>query len=121
MYGMVNKAVQDLVVSNFGDEKWQAIKAKAGVEDDVFLSNEGYPDKVTYDLVGAASGVLGMPARDILIASRLGAGPVADAFFVALKLPNLFRRLFGEGAFNAAFVPALDVSSALSMSPRPWA
>lgn len=52
-----------------------------------------------------ASRVLGF-ARDMLIASRLGAGPVADAFFVALKLPNLFRRLFGEGAFNAAFVPA---------------
>ena len=51
------------------------------------------------------SRVLGF-ARDILIASRLGAGPVADAFFVALKLPNLFRRLFAEGAFNAAFVPA---------------
>jgi putative peptidoglycan lipid II flippase len=51
------------------------------------------------------SRVLGF-ARDMLIASRLGAGPVADAFFVALKLPNLFRRLFGEGAFNAAFVPA---------------
>jgi putative peptidoglycan lipid II flippase len=52
-----------------------------------------------------ASRVLGF-ARDILIAARLGAGPVADAFFVALKLPNLFRRLFGEGAFNSAFVPA---------------
>jgi putative peptidoglycan lipid II flippase len=43
--------------------------------------------------------------RDILIASCLGAGPVADAFFVAFKLPNFFRRLFAEGAFNAAFVP----------------
>src|SRR5919205_2449814 len=52
-----------------------------------------------------ASRTLGF-ARDMLIASRLGAGPMADAFFVALKLPNLFRRLFGEGAFNAAFVPA---------------
>ncbi|MBR0649138.1 murein biosynthesis integral membrane protein MurJ [Roseomonas terrae] len=52
-----------------------------------------------------ASRVLGF-ARDMLIAARLGAGPVADAFFVALKLPNLFRRLFGEGAFNAAFIPA---------------
>ena len=51
-----------------------------------------------------ASRVLGF-ARDMLIAAILGAGPVADAFFVALKLPNLFRRLFGEGAFNAAFVP----------------
>ena len=43
--------------------------------------------------------------RDILIAALLGAGPVADAFFVAFKLPNFFRRLFAEGAFNAAFVP----------------
>jgi putative peptidoglycan lipid II flippase len=52
-----------------------------------------------------ASRVLGF-ARDMLIAARLGAGPLADAFFVALQLPNLFRRLFGEGAFNAAFIPA---------------
>lgn len=44
-------------------------------------------------------------ARDILIAGTLGAGPVADAFFVAFKFPNLFRRLFAEGAFTAAFVP----------------
>ncbi len=43
--------------------------------------------------------------RDILIASVIGTGPVADAFFVAFRFPNLFRRLFGEGAFNAAFVP----------------
>ena len=59
-----------------------------------------------------ASRLLGF-ARDMLIASRLGAGPVADAFFVALKLPNLFRRLFGEGAFNAAFVPAFAGTYAL--------
>ena len=50
------------------------------------------------------SRVLGF-LRDILIASVLGAGPVADAFFVAFKLPNFLRRLFAEGAFNAAFVP----------------
>jgi putative peptidoglycan lipid II flippase len=52
-----------------------------------------------------ASRILGF-ARDMLIAAKLGAGPVSDAFFVALRLPNLFRQLFGEGAFNAAFVPA---------------
>jgi putative peptidoglycan lipid II flippase len=50
------------------------------------------------------SRVLGF-VRDILIAAVLGTGPVADAFIVAFKLPNLFRRLFAEGAFNAAFVP----------------
>jgi putative peptidoglycan lipid II flippase len=45
-------------------------------------------------------------ARDIILAAVLGAGPVADAFFVALRLPNHFRAIFAEGAFNAAFVPA---------------
>lgn len=44
-------------------------------------------------------------ARDMLIANFLGAGLIADCFFVAFKFPNLFRRLFAEGAFNAAFVP----------------
>ncbi|GGF03689.1 murein biosynthesis integral membrane protein MurJ [Stappia taiwanensis] len=43
--------------------------------------------------------------RDVMIAAFVGAGPVADAFFVAFRLPNLFRRLFAEGAFNSAFVP----------------
>jgi putative peptidoglycan lipid II flippase len=45
-------------------------------------------------------------ARDIVLAAILGAGPLADAFFVALRLPNHFRAIFAEGAFNAAFVPA---------------
>jgi putative peptidoglycan lipid II flippase len=50
------------------------------------------------------SRILGF-ARDVLVAAFVGAGPVADAFFIAFKFPNLFRRLFAEGAFNAAFVP----------------
>src|SRR5262249_9182469 len=45
-------------------------------------------------------------ARDLVLAAVLGAGPLADAFFVALRLPNHFRAIFAEGAFNAAFVPA---------------
>jgi putative peptidoglycan lipid II flippase len=45
-------------------------------------------------------------ARDVMLAAVLGAGPIADAFFVALRLPNHFRTIFAEGAFNAAFVPA---------------
>ena len=44
--------------------------------------------------------------RDILIAVFLGAGPLADTFFVAFRIPNTFRRLFSEGTFNAAFVPS---------------
>ncbi|MGY3451152.1 murein biosynthesis integral membrane protein MurJ [Bradyrhizobium sp. USDA 4353] len=45
-------------------------------------------------------------ARDIMLAAILGAGPIADAFFIAFRLPNHFRAIFAEGAFNAAFVPA---------------
>ena len=44
--------------------------------------------------------------RDVLIAIYLGSGPIADAFFVAFRIPNTFRRLFTEGSFNAAFVPS---------------
>lgn len=50
------------------------------------------------------SRVLGL-VRDVMIAAWLGAGPVAEAFYVAFSLPNLFRRFFAEGAFNMAFVP----------------
>ena len=50
------------------------------------------------------SRILGF-VRDILIANAVGASPVADAFFAAFRLRNLFRRPFAEGAFNAAFVP----------------
>ncbi|MEX2319491.1 MAG: murein biosynthesis integral membrane protein MurJ, partial [Bauldia sp.] len=60
-----------------------------------------------FTTVGGATGVsriLGF-VRDILIAGVFGAGPIADAFFVAQRLPNLFRRLFAEGAFASAFVP----------------
>lgn len=45
-------------------------------------------------------------ARDVVMAAILGAGPIADAFFVAFRLPNHFRAIFAEGAFAAAFVPA---------------
>jgi putative peptidoglycan lipid II flippase len=52
------------------------------------------------------SRILGF-ARDVILARYFGAGPVMDAFFVAFKIPNFFRRLFAEGAFSQAFVPVL--------------
>ncbi len=52
----------------------------------------------------ASSRILGF-VRDMLIAAALGTGAIADAYFVAQRLPNLFRRLFAEGAFQSAFVP----------------
>ncbi|MEL6641433.1 MAG: lipid II flippase MurJ, partial [Pseudomonadota bacterium] len=51
-----------------------------------------------------ASRVLGF-VREILILSLIGPGPLMDAFVAAFRLPNMFRRFFAEGAFNAAFVP----------------
>ena len=55
----------------------------------------------SYTLVSRITGFI----RDIFIAAIMGAGPLTEAFLVAFKLPNFFRRLFAEGAFNAAFVP----------------
>ncbi len=59
----------------------------------------------TFSFFTIISRILGY-IRDILIAIFLGAGPLADAFFVAFRIPNTFRRLFSEGTFNAAFVPS---------------
>jgi putative peptidoglycan lipid II flippase len=55
-----------------------------------------------YTLLSRLTGL----ARDIMLAAILGAGPVADAFYVAWRLPNSFRAIFAEGAFNTAFIPA---------------
>jgi putative peptidoglycan lipid II flippase len=59
----------------------------------------------TFSFFTVISRLLGY-IRDILIAVFLGAGPLADVFFVAFRIPNTFRRLFSEGTFNAAFVPS---------------
>lgn len=66
MYGLVNKAVEDLVVSRFGEPTWEAIKEKAGVDVEAFISMQGYPDEVTYNLVAAASEILEIPAAAVL-------------------------------------------------------
>ena len=54
-----------------------------------------------FTMLSRASGFV----RDVVLAAILGAGPLADAFFIALRLPNHFRAIFAEGAFNSAFVP----------------
>ena len=59
----------------------------------------------TFSFFTIISRILGY-VRDILIAIFLGTGLLADAFFVAFRIPNTFRRLFAEGTFNAAFVPS---------------
>ena len=64
-----------------------------------------FKSTTTFGFFTIISRILGY-IRDIFIAIFLGAGPLADVFFVAFRIPNTFRRLFSEGAFNSAFVPS---------------
>jgi hypothetical protein len=66
MYGMVNRAVEEMVIQYYDEATWEQIKTAAGVDVDMFISNEGYPDDLTYRLVAAAAQVLEMPAEDVL-------------------------------------------------------
>lgn len=66
MYGLVNKAIQDLIIKDHGQDKWNEVRLLAGMEDERFVSMKSYPDKLTYDLVGAASKILGADAEAIL-------------------------------------------------------
>lgn len=68
MYGIVNKAIQDLVTANFGEEKWETILEKSGVEEDFFISSEAYDDDITFKLAIAVSEEMNMTLKDVLIA-----------------------------------------------------
>ena len=81
----------------------------------------------TFSFFTLISRILGY-FRDILIAIYFGSGPIADAFFVAFRIPNTFRRLFSEGTFNAAFIPTYSSelikgkvnSPSTSIGVKPW-
>lgn len=99
MYGLVNKAVKDLVVANFGEPTWLEIAAEAGV-DPIFISMDSYDDEVTYKLVGAASKHLDTPAEEILrqfgsywiqFTATEGYGPLVEMF--GQTLPEFLRNL----------------------------
>lgn len=66
MYGLVNRAVKGLVVREFGEEAWQRIRSRAGLEVDHFGRMQTYDDAITYGLVTAASEELGAPVDDLL-------------------------------------------------------
>lgn len=66
MYGLVNKAIENMVCDRFGEETWETIKQKAALDIDVFLGMDAYPDDVTHQLVRAATEVLGMSPTEIL-------------------------------------------------------
>ena len=67
MYGLVDKAVEALVTSGLGEETGEVVKVKAGFEEEVFLSNQSYPDEATFNLVAAATEVPELPISEILI------------------------------------------------------
>jgi hypothetical protein len=66
MYGLVNKAIEQMVCAEYGAPTWEAIKQRAAVDVAAFVSMNQYHDDITYRLVGAASDVLGLPQADIL-------------------------------------------------------
>jgi hypothetical protein len=66
MYGMVNKAIEDMVRLHHGADTWERIKALAGVKEVMFLTNEAYPDDLTYRLVAASAETLGASGEEVL-------------------------------------------------------
>lgn len=66
MYGLVNRAIEGLLTTQYGAEKWEAVKSRAGIGIEGFVSMHSYPDSVTYDLVAAASAELELPADVVL-------------------------------------------------------
>lgn len=67
MYGIVTKAIGDLIVSHHGAAQWEAVQERAGVEADFLIGNEPYPDEFAYRLVGAAAETLGCPVDEFLV------------------------------------------------------
>lgn len=66
MYGIVNKAIEDLVMHNFGPEKWEAVKKRSGVDVGFFISHEPYDDAITYTLATAVAEEMAMPVEQVL-------------------------------------------------------
>ena len=66
MYGLANIAIEQLICNQFGVETWAKIKKKAGVQVESFARMSPYPDEITYNLIGAATEVLGIPTDDLM-------------------------------------------------------
>jgi Haem-NO-binding len=118
MYGMINKAIRDLVTSRFGEETWNEVRRKAGITDDVFINMVKYPDEATYKLVGAASEVLKTPAEQILegfgeywtvYSAEAGFGHLLD--FAGNNLVDFLRNLDNMHTRIQLTFPQLDPPS----------
>jgi hypothetical protein len=107
MYGMVNQAIKDLVVTRFGESKWEEICELSNVPPSDFVFMQYYPDKLTYDLVGAVSTKLNLAPQVVLeefgkhwvlYTAKEGYGPIMDMFGSDFKsclknLNNLHSRM----------------------------
>jgi hypothetical protein len=67
MYGIINRAIEDLVTENFGAAKWEAIKKRSGVNVEFFISTEPYNDDLTYKLANAVADELHIPLNEVLV------------------------------------------------------
>ena len=66
MYGIVNKSIEELVIYNFGINKWEIIKQKSGIDVDFFISNDPYDDAITYKLAAAIAEEINIPLSKVL-------------------------------------------------------
>lgn len=130
MYGMVNKAIEQMLTSAHGEAAWLKIKRSAGVTEEIFISDQGYADEITYRLVGAASEFTGRPADEILRAfgehwvlktARQGYGPMMAAGGSTLReflvnLPHFHDRV--ALIYPKLAPPSFEVSDATERSLR---
>jgi len=107
VYGMVNKAVEEMICLTHGEPMWERVKLRAGVDVDVFISNEAYPDNLTYQLIAALAELSDTPQEEILKAfgehwlnrtAADGYGALMEAGGSTLpeflaNLPNLHSRI----------------------------
>lgn len=66
MYGIVNRAIEELIIEKFGAEKWEEVKTKADFKSEGFMTLKPYPDELTFKLVTAASEILDIPVNALL-------------------------------------------------------
>ncbi|WP_407523036.1 heme NO-binding domain-containing protein [Lacibacter sp. MH-610] len=107
MYGIVNKAIEELVKENYGIEVWERIKKRSNISVDFFISNETYDDRITYELAGAVADELKTDLSEVLISfgeywvlktGRQKYGALLEAGGSTLKeflcnLPNFHNRI----------------------------
>ena len=126
MNGLVNKAIEDIALEEGGQEIWDAIRRKAGVDVDTFMAMDTYPDDVTYGLVKAASDVLDISVSDllrkfgnhwVLFTGKAGYGPLID--MTGDSLPEVLENLNLLHQRVASRIPNIQTPTFHCTEPRP--